>query len=263
MRKISVIGCGWLGLPLAKDLLLKNNIILGTTTTYDKIKILKDSGITPYLLSVNLYEKELIENLFNVDVIILNFPPSRIDFNSFYNFVNEIPKEIKKIIFTSSISVYGEQFGKITEENELIAITENGKKLIQMENILLEKFSDKIVILRLGGLVGNGRHPVKYLAGKNNLKEGELNINLVHLEDCLNIISSFSENNLTGIYNVCEDYHPTKKVFYTKAAEIFNLIPPEFIDSINNSNQVRIISSEKLIKNLNYDFSGNVEKFIL
>lgn len=263
MKKISVIGCGWLGLPLAKDLLLKDNIISGTTTTNDKINILKNSGIIPYLFSINFYEKAIIEDLLNVDTLILNFPPANIEIENFKNLVNDIPNEINKIIFTSSISVYGEQKGILNEENNTEAESEIGLKLIQMENILLEKFQDKIVILRLAGLIGGKRHPIKYLAGKNNLKGGELNINLVHLEDCINIISAFTENDLTGIYNVCEDYHPTKKEYYSKAAEIFNLTPPEFIESKNNSNQVRIISSEKLINKLNYKFSGNVEKLIL
>lgn len=263
MIKIFVIGCGWLGFPLAKKFVEKNFTVYGSTTSENKIQKLEKSGIIPFLFSINDIKNEDKLIFSQADVLILNFPPSNIKIENFQYFINSIPENVKKIIFTSSISVYGEQFGIITEENELKAISENGKKLIQMESILLEKFPEKIVILRLAGLVGIERHPVKYLSGKNNLEDGELNINLVHLEDCINVIYSFAENKLKGIYNVCEDYHPSKKEFYNKAAEKLKLIPPEFNDSKINSISERIIASNKLLNNLNYNFSGNIGKFIL
>ena len=38
--KIAIIGCGWLGLPLAKKLIKENFIVKGSTTSKEKISVL-------------------------------------------------------------------------------------------------------------------------------------------------------------------------------------------------------------------------------
>ena len=48
--RISILGCGWLGLPLGKYLLQKGHLIKGSTTDKDKMETLKASGIQPFLL---------------------------------------------------------------------------------------------------------------------------------------------------------------------------------------------------------------------
>ncbi|WP_258929290.1 hypothetical protein [Flavobacterium davisii] len=40
-QKISLLGCGWLGLPLAESLIKKGYEIKGSTTNLDKIPLLK------------------------------------------------------------------------------------------------------------------------------------------------------------------------------------------------------------------------------
>ena len=38
-NKIGIIGCGWLGLPLAKEFISNNYKVKGSTTTKEKLKI--------------------------------------------------------------------------------------------------------------------------------------------------------------------------------------------------------------------------------
>jgi 3-hydroxyisobutyrate dehydrogenase-like beta-hydroxyacid dehydrogenase len=47
MKKISILGCGWLGFPLAKALLEKVPHQWSTTSP-DKISILEKAGIHPF-----------------------------------------------------------------------------------------------------------------------------------------------------------------------------------------------------------------------
>gem|GEM_PF-4555050 len=46
---ISIIGCGWLGLPLAEFLVQKGYLIKGSTTREEKLDQLKSKGIQPFL----------------------------------------------------------------------------------------------------------------------------------------------------------------------------------------------------------------------
>ena len=51
--KIAIIGCGWLGLPLAKKLIKENFIVNGSTTSKEKISVLKTEKIEPFLIDLN------------------------------------------------------------------------------------------------------------------------------------------------------------------------------------------------------------------
>ena len=51
-NKIGIIGCGWLGLPLAKEFVSNNYKVKGSTTTKEKLEILKNEGIDAYLIDV-------------------------------------------------------------------------------------------------------------------------------------------------------------------------------------------------------------------
>ena len=50
MTKISILGCGWLGLPLAKALIGNGFSVKGSTTSYEKISGLEQGGITTFLI---------------------------------------------------------------------------------------------------------------------------------------------------------------------------------------------------------------------
>ena len=53
MRQISILGCGWLGLPLAKSLLEKGFSVKGSTTTSEKIIVLENHGIAAYQIELS------------------------------------------------------------------------------------------------------------------------------------------------------------------------------------------------------------------
>jgi hypothetical protein len=54
------------------------------------------------------------------------------------------------------------------------------------------------------------------------------------------------------VFNCCADTHPTKREFYTQAAESIGAPVPQFADSGDRS--FKIISNEKVKRFLNYEF---------
>ena len=70
--KISVIGLGWYGAPLAKALQDEGHSLLGTTRTDEKRDQFLKLGIEAYKLDASLIPPP---ELMNVDVIVLNIPP--------------------------------------------------------------------------------------------------------------------------------------------------------------------------------------------
>ncbi|WP_333693382.1 SDR family oxidoreductase [Flavobacterium sp.] len=264
MKQISILGCGWLGMPLAIHLLQKGYAIKGSTTTESKLDLLKSEGILPYLISLNANELPSNSDAFleNSEVLIINIPPG-LRGNTSENFVakmeNFIPfiqkSSVKKVIFVSSTSVYADENQIVTEETTPNPETESGKQLLKVENLLLQNPHFQSTILRFGGLIGKDRHPIKFLAGRNNVENSEAPINLIHQIDCIEIIQNIIEKEVWNtVLNAVAPFHPTRKKYYTEKALEMNLIPPQFNE--NEHSVGKTILSDKLMQLLNYQFKN-------
>ncbi len=232
------MGCGWLGTPLAIHFLEKGYTVRGSTTSYEKLELLQAQGIAAHLL--NLEEEHIIGDsdafLQNLDALIVNVPP-QLRRKPYQNFVKRIAtlrnhleqQGVEKVIFVSSTSVYGDVEGDITEETIPKPITESGKQLLAAERQLMESSKLRTTVVRFGGLIGPNRHPITFLAGKENLKNGAEHINLIHLNDCIALISTILEEELwDGLYNGVYPYHPTKREYYTQEARKRKLPVPHY-----------------------------------
>ncbi|MDZ7765727.1 MAG: SDR family oxidoreductase [Melioribacteraceae bacterium] len=259
-KTISVLGCGWLGLPLAQRLYNDGYSLKGSTTSVDKLKKIEEPGIEPHLVILNPdVRTDDIQNFLSSKILIVNIPPSRNEhvlelFPAQIKFlINEIEKSpIEKVLFVSSTSVYGDTNKTVTEESELNPERDSGKALVIAEGLLRAEITFRTTILRFGGLVGPNRQPGRFLAGRKNVSGGNAKVNLIHLDDCIEIIVGIIDNNLWGdIFNACADEHPTRKELYTKAAEKLDLETPSFTDDNGN---YKIVSSQKLKAMLNYKF---------
>ena len=106
----------------------------------------------------------------------------------------------------------------------------------------------------MAGLVGNNRHPVKFMTGKNYPGKSEP-INLIHLEDCIGLIDAVIENACWGeTINGCTAEHPQKEEYYTWAADKLDLTAPIFN---TEKTTFKIINNEKSSNLLGYIYRYN------
>ena len=73
---ISILGCGWLGMNLAKDLIESGYEVKGSTTHEEKLPKLKALGAIPFLIKL-LPEPEgdRLHEFFDSDLLIICIPP--------------------------------------------------------------------------------------------------------------------------------------------------------------------------------------------
>lgn len=261
---ISILGCGWLGLPLAERLRDNGHHIKGSTTSENKLQILKGKNITPFLLNLTpKLECSDCNDFWDADMLVLNIPPGRGRDNVVEYHQKQVQSVIDKVkessisfvIFISSTSVYPEQAGIVSEEDTEAgnASRSTGNALLEVERLLQKQSDFDTTIIRFGGLYGHNRHPVKYLAGRKNIKKGNAPVNLIHQQDCINIIESVIENNIRGkVFNGVSDGHPPKKMYYPAIAKAMELEPPTFEDDENK--EYKIVSNRKLKMMLDYKF---------
>lgn len=254
MKKVAIIGLGWLGMPLALSLLARGYTVLGSKTTPDGVEAASMCGIESYLLKLEpqmVCNSEDLEALFSVDAMVVTLPARRSgEGDDFYTQAVQqvvdtaLAYSIPRIIFTSSTSVYGEVNGTVTESSPLRPVTHSGRVLKALESWLHSLPGTEVDIVRLAGLVGPNRHPGRFMAGKTGLTGGHSVVNLVHLDDVTEAIALLLAAPQGGhIYNICAPEHPARGVFYPQMAKQLGVTPPEFISDAHQDPGKRVDGS--------------------
>lgn len=262
-RAISILGCGWLGLPLAKHLLALGYPVLGSTTSAEKIPVIQNCGIRPFLLEAAPQLKgEKISAFFNSSLLFLNIPFERhLEDPLFYkkqilSVVEHIHRgAVEFVIFAGSTAVYPETVQEATEDTPFCPPLGNARArvLLEVEQLLLNDPGFKTTVVRFGGLYGPGRPIGRFLAGKKGLSGGERPVNLIHRQDCVRVVCELFGHDVRGeVFNAVSDCHPTREALYAAAAKRAGLEVPEF--SSEPRRPYKIVRNDKLKKRLDFVF---------
>ena len=245
MNRVSILGCGWLGKPLAVSLLEDGFKVKGSTTTGDKLADLESHGIESFMVDITDVEK--YEDFLDADILIIAITSK--DIEGFERLIAQIQdSEIQKVIFISSTSVY-KMINKImTEEDAILEIP-----LTEIENLLRENTFFETTIIRFSGLFGGERHPANWFKNGRKIPQPNGFVNMIHQEDCIEIIHEvITQNCWNEIFNACSNHHPTRREFYTIAKLSKGIELPQFEE--NEVYEWKIISSKKVQRVLGYEF---------
>ena len=245
MNTISILGCGWLGKPLAISLLNDGYTVKGSTTSEEKLELLEMNGIEPYLVDISDFEE--YDTFLNADILIIAITSKDVD--GFESLIAQIQESsIQKVIFISSTSVYGKLNKVMTEEDVVLKLP-----LTEIENLFKENTYFETTIIRFAGLFGDERHPANWFKNGKKIPQPKGFVNMVHKEDCIEIIHEIiAQNCWNEIFNACSNHHPTRREFYTIAKLSHDFDAPKFEE--NEVYEWKIISSKKIQGILNYTF---------
>ncbi|PNW29869.1 Rossmann-fold NAD(P)-binding domain-containing protein [Formosa algae] len=245
MQNISILGCGWLGLPLAETLIDKHYNVKGSTTQIEKLPVLDAVEIDAFL--VNIASESINTEFLNADILIILITSK--DYEAFKRLIKFIEvSSIKKVIFISSTSVYPNTNAVVTESSP-----NSDSPLVGIEELFRQNTAFETTIIRFGGLFGYQRKPGNFIRAHNTIPNPEGFINLIHQDDCIQILIGIIEKNIWNqTFNACADSHPKRADFYTKEmAKVGRLHP---ILDPDSENVYKIVSPKKLISALNYTF---------
>lgn len=261
METISVLGCGWLGLPLA-DYLIRNGYELqGSTRTPGELGVIESRGIKPFYLVLDPdLRGENIEDFFKCDVLVIDFPPERrediVEYHQaqISSLIARIKLSgIKKVLFVSSTSVYPDLDRDVFEDEQALPEKPSGAALLAVEKKLRDCTEFETTVIRFGGLIGYDRMPGRFLAGERGIAGGGAPVNLIHRDDCIRIIHRIIELDIWGeTLNACADEHPVRKEYYIAQAEKLGLEPPLFNEGGRTG--YKVVRSDKLKRLLQYEF---------
>lgn len=245
-EKISILGCGWLGKPLAISLIKKGFTVKGSTTSEAKLSEFQELGITPFLISLD-YLTHNISAFLDSEILIVALPSK--DIEGFKNVICHIEKSaVKKVIFISSTSVY-----ENSEELVMEAAKTIPSALTTIEMLFKNSTHFETTIIRFSGLFGYNRKPGNFYKDGRKIPNPEGFVNMIHQDDCIQLIEKVIEKNAWNqIFNGCADTHPTRKEFYTKCTLDIELILPEF-EEVGQISQ-KVISNKKSKEYLDFKY---------
>ncbi len=230
-----IIGCGYVGKALAKALHALGHSVTATVKTSRNT-----ASLDPYCQRVFFLrgsDQESMQKLIDAnDLIIVTLAAKRKeDYQSAYlgaastllSCARNSPA--KTLIYTSSTSVYGDHGGAwVDEKSVLQPSTENSSILVETEKTYtaLEELGWNVTILRLAEIYGPGRSlqdKIKAMQGRILGGTGKAFSNMIHLEDIVGAVLYLHSHKITGIYNLADDEHPEKEVFYHDLARKYHL----------------------------------------
>ncbi|QHM75006.1 dTDP-glucose 4,6-dehydratase [Mixta theicola] len=263
MKKVAIVGLGWLGMPLAMALTARGWQVTGSKTTPDGVEAARMCGIAGCQLALTPElecDADELAALLAVDALVVTLPASRtVEGGENYlravqNLVDSaLAFSVPRIVFTSSTSVYGDGDGVMREDSPLQPVSVAGKTLVELENWLHDLPGTSVDILRLAGLVGPQRHPGRFLAGKTAVPDGEHGVNLVHLDDVVAAITLLLQTPQGGrTYNLCAPSHPSRQQFYPAVARQLGLTPPTFAPAAKEEG--KLVDGSKICRELGFSY---------
>lgn len=267
--RVSILGCGWVGLALGRALVARAHAVKGSSTRAEKLAPLRAAGIEPFQLelihaptptAVGDPSDVAGDDFFSTDVLVLTLPPRRRDTNVKTRYPAQIAAALERtpaqtrVVFTGSTSVYAdgspqERGRTVTEEDAGGEVTDSGAAILEAETLLQERGA---TVLRLAGLYGYDRQPGRRLSGRE-LSGGDARVNLVHRDDVVAVMLQIIEKGVWGeTFNVCAPLHPTRREVYTHQAERHGFAPPVFVPP--HEGAYKRVGSQKLEGALEYRF---------
>lgn len=256
------MGCGWLGLPLARALVAAGHAVRGTTTTPEQVPLLAAAGIEPHVLRLGAdfgpaEEAVLHQVLGGTHTLILNVPPRAAAAGTYPTLLRPVHRAVaaagvQQVLFVSSTSVYPDA-PRLMHEADALSTRDAASDVLRAEGHFVPRYGQWLsTVVRLGGLIGPGRAPGRFLAGRRDLPQGDAPVNLLHLTDAVGVLECILESQAWGYtFNVCAADHPRRRDFYPTAARVLGLEPPTFVE---NGGAGKTIDSSLLRQKVPYPF---------
>lgn len=266
MKRISILGSGWLGLPLAIELNKASYLVKASSRSGERLTQIRKAGIEAHAYDIDIDIVETEKNppqhdFLQADILVINITSKNVE--AFTRLVTKIEEStIQQVLFVSSTSVY-----KNSPKLNSAAVTEDSTEqlkqcpLLKIEELFLNNDQFKTTVVRFSGLIGYQRHPGRFFltSGEDDvvycktIKNPDAQVSMIHRDDCIGLINAIIQQNCWDeVFNACASHHPTRREFYQAAMKHLGDFDPVFSGQTDSVGKV--ISNEKIKEQLGYSF---------
>ena len=255
MRKLLVVGCGYLGREIARRFFESSWSVTAWTSSAESAE--REANSSFRVSPVDIRDLDWVRRIGERDGPfdwVVNCVSSgggdaaryrEIYLNGTANLVRGLV--FGRLLYTSSTSVYGQLDGSfVNEDAPTGTTTATGQILRETEELVLARGG---IVARLGGLYGPGRSMLlaRFLSGEATLDgDGSRWLNTIHRDDAVSAIELLSKTGVaSGIYNVVDAGGLTQLAVYEAlAAKYGRPIPPS---APANPNRKRGVSNKRVV----------------
>jgi nucleoside-diphosphate-sugar epimerase len=255
-----IVGCGYVGKPLAKRLVELGHEVWGVRRTPEADAELAAIGVKPFAADIS--QPAALEALAGNFDWVVNLVSSdqggAPEYRQVYLEGNRNLMEwarqrgVKKFVYTSSTSVYAQNDGSsVKETSPTEPTTETSQILLEAEKLLIAAApAVPAVILRVAGIYGPDRGHLFKQYLKNEAKipgQGTRITNMIYLDDLVEVIVAALKNGRAGeIYNAVDDEPVALLHFYRWLSETLGKWMPPFVVEDQAPDRKRALTSKKV-----------------
>lgn len=246
LNGVFIVGCGDIGCRVAQQWLEKHPLanITGLVRTEQSVATLRKWAIEP--LQVDLDDESSLADIHipPCSLVFYFAPPvkSGVTDLRMAHFLAVIDKQQdklagSKLVYLSTSGVYGHQQGQLIDEATPVnPVAPRAKRRYSAESMLRawgEKTGIPVVTLRVGGIYGPGRLPLKRLRDRVPIIHEHLApaTNRIHADDLAQVCVAAAESGQAGaIYNVSDGCDSNMTDYFNQIADFFGLPRPPTLD---------------------------------
>lgn len=187
------------------------------------------AGIEMHAFSGGPPSRETVEQVRDADVLLVSIPPGGAGDPAIAAFGNELRAGRRKVVYLSTIGVYGDHGGGwVDESTPPQAILDRARMRIAAEQAWMDAARGDAAILRLAGIYGPGRNALVTLragSARRVIKPGQV-FNRIHVDDIASTIMAAIQHQGGGTWNVCDDEPAPPQDVIAYAAKLMGVVPP-------------------------------------
>jgi nucleoside-diphosphate-sugar epimerase len=238
-----IFGCGYLGQRVAGWWQNRGEVVYAVTRGEAKAEALRRRGIRPLVadLAASLPEGESFWPG-EIDTVLFSVGYDRGSAASIHEVyvgglarvLAALPRSAERLIYISSIGVYGDAAGQwVDEQTPCRPTSEGGQASLAAEELLRgHPLGNRSVILRLAGIYGPGRIPraETLLAGQPIDAPANGYLNLIHVDDAAAIVLlAEAKAPLPRTYVVSDGQPVMRSEYYGELARLLGAPAPQFV----------------------------------
>ena len=260
--RVLIVGCGYVGLPLGRELVRLGHQVFGLRRSESGAAELAAAGLQPVVADIT-QPAELARLPGPFDWVVNTVSSTKGGVDEYRQVYLEgtrhlldwlAPQGLKKYVYTSSTSVYGQTDSSLVKESSPAEpASPTSQLLVETEKLLLEAVQTRkfpAVILRVAGIYGpeRGHLFLQYLRNEARIAgKGERLINMIHRDDLVGCIVAALKNGRAGeIYNAVDDEPVTQLHFFRWLSESLGKWMPPYATAEEDAQRKRGLTNKKV-----------------
>jgi nucleoside-diphosphate-sugar epimerase len=237
-----IIGCGFLGLRVARRLVARGERVFGTSRGGSRASLLREAGIEP--IAADVLQPATLQVLPTADRALFcvgydrstGLPMRTVYVDGLRHALEALRGRVGHLVYASATSVYGQTDGGWVDEDAPTEPREtSGRVCLDAETLAEDFAADRglsLSIVRFSGLYGPGRIIRRAALERGEPIEGDPSkyLNLIHIDDAAAAAVAALERGSPGrVYLATDDRPVTREEYYTRAAACLGAPAPRFV----------------------------------